>query len=308
MELTPVRSTLHQRLRTELRDLIELVLVPGLASIFPWRWSFRLFKRLAHVQWLYRGACQQALAQAQRLGQVSPGGEAGWLATRRLVTLVDHADHYLALTRSNTFMQRHMDVQGQWPDPARAGVCVTFHWGAGMWALRHVGAQGMQAHALVAAMEGTPFAGRSVLRRYAIARTRSVGQALGRAPLVVSGSLRPVVQALRRHEQVFAAVDVPADQVDASALVTLRGMPVRVPKGLLRLAVDMQAPVTVYMTGFDTHTGRRLLKIVQLALPAPGSDAQDLAQMVFQHLDDSLAQDNAFWHFWGEAPRFFHAQ
>lgn len=291
-----------RRLRTELRDAAELVLAPGLAALLPWRWCFAIFKRLARVPWLYRGACQAALDQARALGQVRAGDEARWLAVRRLVTLVDHADHYLAVTRSNAFMRRHLTVQGQWPDPQQPAVCLTFHWGAGMWALRHAGAQGLRAHALVAAMEGTPFAGRTVLQRYVLARTRSVGRALGNAPLVVSGSLRPVIQALRRGEQVFAAVDVPADQVDASLPVTLCGLQARIPKGLLRLALDMQVPVTVYVTGFDVDSGARWLRITQV--PAQG-DVQELANAVFQHLQQALAQENAFWHFWGEAPRFF---
>jgi lauroyl/myristoyl acyltransferase len=172
-----------------------------------------------------------------------------------------------------------------------------------MWALHHAGAQGLRAHALVAAMEGAPFAGRTVLRRYVLARTRSVGRALGNAPLVVSGSLRPVIQALRRGEQVFAAIDVPADQVDASLPVTLCGLQARIPKGLLRLALDMQVPVTVYVTGFDVDSGARWLRITQV--PVQG-DVQELANAVFQHLQQALAQENAFWHFWGEAPRFFN--
>ena len=54
---------LPQRLRTEARDLIELVLAPGLASVLPWPWCFAIFKRLARVRWLYGAACAQALEQ-----------------------------------------------------------------------------------------------------------------------------------------------------------------------------------------------------------------------------------------------------
>lgn len=288
------------RWRVELRDLIELVLAPGLAAVLPWRWCFALFKRLARVQWLYRSACQQALAQAQARGQVVDAG--AWLAARRLVTLVDHADHYLAISRSNAWMQRHLTVTGAWPARDVPGIFCTFHWGAGMWGLRHAGAQHMQGHALVAAMEGTPFAGRSVLHWYVRARTRSVGQALGRAPLVVSGSLRPVIQALRRHEQVMAAVDVPADQASASLPVLIAGMPARVPKALLRLAVEQKVPVTIYLTGIDMESGQRSLHISTL----PTFDnVEDLVVAVFEHLSTAIAQDSAAWHFWGEAPRFF---
>ena len=67
---------LPQRLRTEARDLIELVLAPGLASVLPWPWCFAIFKRLARVRWLYGAACAQALEQAQARGQVAEGDAA----------------------------------------------------------------------------------------------------------------------------------------------------------------------------------------------------------------------------------------
>lgn len=295
---------LPPRVRREARDLIELVLVPGLAAVLPWRWCFAIFKRLARVQWLYGAACTQALAQAQEHGQVASADAVRWLATRRLVTLVDHADHYLAVTRSDGWMQRHLQVQGQWPKLNSPGIFCTFHWGAGMWGLRHAHSVGLQGHALVAAMEGDPFIGRRVLQWYVRARTRSVGRALGRAPLVVSGSLRPVIQALRRNEQVLAAVDVPSDQVDSSVEVSLLGMPVRMPKGLLRLAVAQAVPVTVYVTGLDMRTGQRFLRITPLGV---WQDLDALASAVFSHLEAALQQDAAAWHFWGEAPRFFSA-
>lgn len=295
---------LPARWRREGRDLIELVLVPGLAAVLPWRWCFAIFKCLARVQWLYGAACTQALAQAQERGQVPPTNAARWLAMRRLVTLVDHADHYLAMTRSDAWMQRHLKVQGEWPSSNAPGILCSFHWGAGMWGLRHAHSTGLQVHALVAAMEGSSFTGRRVLQWYARARTRSVERALGHAPLVVSGSLRPVVQALRRNEPVLAIVDVPADQVDSSIEVCLLGMPARIPKGLLRLAVAQSVPVTVYVTGLDMHTGERFLRITQLGV---WQDLDALVPAVFSHLETALREEPAAWHFWGESPRFFSA-
>ena len=291
-----------QRLRTELRDLAELVALPAAGALLPWRAGFALLRYLARWSWPYCGNCAQALEQARARGIVQAGGVADWAAERRLVTLVDHADHYLARTRSDRFMDKHLQVEGAWPSAGVAGICLTFHWGAGMWALRHAAASGLRAHALVAAMEGDPFVGRAVLRRYAVARTRSVQDALGRPPLVVTDSLRPVVRALRNGEQVFAAIDVPPDQVSASVPVQLQGMQARMPRGLLRLAVDMQVPVTVYATGFDPLRGQRRLRIVPMGVR---SDVQELADAVFAELDALLTEHSAFWHFWSEAPRIF---
>ncbi|MDD2545123.1 MAG: hypothetical protein PHI55_02425 [Burkholderiaceae bacterium] len=288
--------------KTHVRDALELVLLPGLAAVLPWRVCFAVFKRLARWDWLYRAPCHAALREARLRGQCTEAEAPAWLARRRLVTLVDHADLYLALTRSDAWMRRHLAVQGTWPAGDQAGIFCTFHWGAGMWGLRHARRSGLQAHALVAAMEGAHFAGRPVLHRYVKARTRQVEQALAHAPLDVSASLRPALRALRQGQQVMAAVDVPSDQVAASVPVVIAGMATQVPKALLRLAVEQKIPVTVYWTGLDTHTGQRFLHVRPLGL----HDSLDtLVPAVFQHLETLLAQDSAAWHFWGEAPRFF---
>ena len=36
--------------------------------------------------------------------------------------MVDHADFYLAIFRSDRWMRRHMDVEGHWPEPGKAAI------------------------------------------------------------------------------------------------------------------------------------------------------------------------------------------
>ena len=288
------------RLRNEGRDLFELVLLPGLAALLPWGLAYRVLRRMA--LWLrpYEAACQAARACATAHGWVADPPH--WLLVRRLVTLVDHADLYLARTRSDAWLARHVEVQGSWPQPGQAGLICTFHWGAGMWGLRHARAGGLRAHALVAPLEGTQFIGRRVLLAYARARTAEVARALGCVPLDTSASLRPALRALRRGDQVLAAIDVPSDQVSASDEVALLGKIARMPRGLLRLAVDQRLPVTVYLTGLRVSDGRRLLRIHQLGVR---DNLELLAQEVFGFLDQAIREDTAAWHFWSEADRFF---
>lgn len=289
------------RARVEARDLVELVLLPGLAAVLPWPLCFRLFRRLSRWGWPYRAACEAAWREASARGQA--GGDAvDWLAARRLVTLVDHADYYLGRFRGDGWMRRHLEVDGAWPPADEAAVLCTFHWGAGMWGLRHAAAAGLRAHALVAPLSGDHFRGRTVLGWYARARTAEVARALGQPTLDVSASLRPAIRALRAGEQVLAAVDVPSDQVSASEPISLLGMPARVPRGLLRLAVDQRAPVTVYVTGIRRADGRRFLRIRQLP---PASDTGALIGEVFALLEQVIEEDRPAWHFWSEAPRFF---
>lgn len=291
-----------RRLRTESRDLVELVLLPGLAALLPWRIGFRLLRRLASIVRPYSEDGKIALAQASSRGWV--GDALHWLRVRRLVTLVDHADLYLARTRSDAWLAQHMDVEGQWLPAGQPGIIFTFHWGAGMWGLRHARASGLRAHALVAPLAGAHFTGRCVLHAYARARTAEVARSLGCPTLDTSSSLRPVLQALRRGEQVVAAVDVPSDQVSASQEVQLLGLPARVPRGLLRLAIDQRVPVTVYLTGLKAETGRRFLSIHQLGIH---DSVETLATDVFSLLDRAIREDPPSWHFWGEAERVFAA-
>lgn len=292
----------RQRLRHELRDLVEVVLVPAIAAVLPWPVAFAIFKRLARWSLLYRAPSQRALAEAQKRGWVAD--PAIWLRDRKLTTLVDHADHYLARTRSDRWMDRHLEVDGQWPAAGQAAIALTFHWGAGMWGLRSAARAGLHGHMLVAALDSAHFAGHAVLHRYIKARTRSIALSL-RCPFIdVSTSMRSALRVLHHHEQLFAVVDVPADQVAASQPVEILGMPARLPTGLLRLAVERQIPVCVYVTGIHMDTGQRFLRIRELGVPA-GLEA--LVASLSSQLDSLIRENPPAWHFWSEAERFFRA-
>ena len=290
-----------QRLKVEAKDAIELVLLPGLAALLPWPWCFALFKKLARLRWLYRLQVEAALTQARKYGWTGDD-EVNWQWIRRLVTLVDHADYYLVLTRGDGWFQRYFAVQGAWYPPTHASFLLTFHWGAGMWSLHHAAAAGLRVHSLVAPVDQKHFAGRWVLRRFAIARTAMMSRISGPPTLDVSASQRPVLKALKAKQQVFAAVDVPADQVSTSRHIQLLGLQARVPKALFRLAVEQRIPVTVYLVGFRLQDGQRYLHIHQLGIY---EDIDALIVDVFQVLDQATRDNPAVWHFWGQAQRLF---
>lgn len=290
-----------QRLKAEARDALELVLLPGLAALLPWPVCFAVFKRLARMRWLYRAQVEAALYQARRYGWAGED-ERHWQWVRRLVTLVDHADYYLVLTRGGAWFKRHCVVQGDWYPPTQASLLLTFHWGAGMWSLHHAVKAGLQVHSLVAALDGAHFTGRWVMHRYAKARTAMMSHISGPPTMDVSASLRPVLKALRANQQVFAVVDVPADQVSTSQTIGLLGLRAQVPRALFRLAVEHKVPVTVYLSGVQLADGQRFLRISQFGIY---DDVDALIANVFQVLDQVIRENPAVWHFWSEAERFF---
>lgn len=292
------------RLAQECKDALELVIAPAWVALLPWRLAYRLMRWSTRFLPLYEAPARQALAEYAARFAPQPDA-ATWLRLRKLVTWIDHADHYLGNTRSNRWMGRHLRVQGQWPAPGSAALLLTFHWGAGMWGLRHAAQAGLAPHALVASTEGEPFRGRTVLGWYARARTATVKRALGAEPLDVGRSLRPAIKALKAGGQVLAAVDVPSDQASSAENIELLGLPMAVPRALHRLAVEQKVPVYVYITGIDIATGQRTLDILNLGIH---EDVRGLVLAVFAELEKTIREQPAAWHFWGESARFFRHQ
>jgi hypothetical protein len=289
------------RLRDEARDLLELMLLPGIAAVLPWRLCFRLFRLVSRLDWLYAEECNEAVRHAEALGCIR-GDRRRWMRDRRLVTLVDHADFYLSRTRSDRWLARHVEVDGEWPEGGKAGILCTFHWGAGMWALRHLGAGALRVHAIVAPQVRDAFPGRTVKFLYCRARVRAVADALRTAPIEPSHSPRPILRTLQGGEQIVAAIDVPSDQVAASESIDFLGWKARIPRGLLRVAADTAIPVTVYLTGIHMRDGRRFLHIHRLGAR---DQLAPLMTDVFAYLERAIESDTAAWHFWSVAPRFF---
>ena len=289
------------RLRTEARDAVELVLLPGLAAVLPWKLCFAVFKRVARLRWLYQEPCESALDQARERGWAGTD-EVHWLWVRRLVTLVDHADHYLGLWRGDGWMKSNLDVHGAWPVHTHGIMLLTFHWGAGFWGLRHAAAHGLHPHALVASLDSQAYQGRTVMSIYARARNAHVARVLRSPTIDVALHLKRVIRALRANHSLLGVMDVPADEVKSSMTIDLLGMQARVPRGLLRLAVDQQVPVVVYVTGLNTETGQRFLRIKSLGQQV---EVDGLATQVFDELEKVIAEDAPAWHFWGIADRLF---
>ncbi|MDQ6881259.1 MAG: hypothetical protein M3150_04100, partial [Pseudomonadota bacterium] len=134
------------------------------------------------------------------------------------------------------------------------------------------------------------------------ARNRENERALG-TKAIEATSLRRLMQALRSHQQVAVAADVPADHAAANETISIIGLQARVPRGLFRIAADSNVPMFVYLTGIRMTDGKRTLKITPLA---SGLDARALMVDAFALLQQAITEDPAAWHFWKVAPRFFH--
>jgi hypothetical protein len=285
--------------RTQVRDALELFLLPGLAAVLPWRLCFAVFKQLAKHPALYRAATEGAWEWASKT--MPHLDRQQWSHQRRLLTLVDHADWALAKTRGMQWIDQHVQIQGQWPQADKTHVVCTFHWGAGMWALYDMRRSGLSVHALAASLEGAHFQGRPVLHAYAKLRTAQVVKAMGHPTIDVTASMRPVLKAIKAHESLLGLVDVPADNFGAAVTVNMLGQKAQVPRGLLRLAADKKLPVTIFLAGLDFDTGQRKWAIESLGVM---EDPQELFDAVFERYNQAVQNQPGAWHLWAEMPRF----
>jgi hypothetical protein len=127
-------------------------------------------------------------------------------------------------------------------------------------------AAGLNAQMLVARLDSRQFQNRRIFYHYIRARTAAIASSLGHPTLDPVQDLRRLLSVLRSGGQIVAAIDVPSDQVSASMRVQIAGQTARVPRGLLKMAVEQGLPVSVFVTGIDLETGRRFLRIHALGV------------------------------------------
>ena len=191
----------------------DQILLPAIASALPWPVAFALFKHLVRRP-LYAAQTEAALHGAQRLQTIVEPAQ--WRERHRLTRLCDHADLYLSLTRSDAWMRRHLRVRGSWPAEHTPFLALTFHWGAGMWSLRHMRAQGIRSAFLSARFDRSSFAGNHVAYRYALLRSREVERASGAKVIFTGGAADGIRAAWQEGLSVVALYDVPPQQTKGS--------------------------------------------------------------------------------------------
>ena len=281
------------------RSLRELAVIPGVSALLPWPLGFRWLSWQAGNDALYRETCDAAAAGAGSVFEI--GNPEVWKRRHRLVRLVDHCDLWLTRSRSISWLDRHVDVDGAWP---RQGpfIAMTFHWGAGLWALAHLHRQGLRARFLSARIDPAAFHGDFIAHRYARMRNAAVEKIGGGPVIYTGGASSSITDALNAGDVVVALYDLPADDRRSTLTTTVCGHPVRLPAGMARVAAAGSVPVVPFAMDFDEATGRRRLRIEPAFTPG---DPQAFADRLGQSLSRLLVENSAAWHFAAFAPRFF---
>lgn len=250
---------------------------------------------------LYRGEIEAALAGVASIVPVV--NAKAWGEAARMVRLVDHADLYLSLFRGDGWLRRYVSVTGDWPAGNGPFIAITFHWGAGMWAFRHMRTQGRKASGLAKGVEKNSFTGNMLCYWYAKLRLSEVARAGGNN-LALSGrnSLYDMKNKLREGGCIVGLMDVPVGQSRNYLPASLLGEAAYFHRGLLHLAVNSNVPVVHYSMGLDRHSGRRDLVI---SPPLQFKNEEELLEILATRLNELIDADPPAWHHWAGVQNFF---
>lgn len=294
------KPRLIEAVRRELRDLLELFVIPGGAALLPWPLGFRLLRFLSRRSWPYWGLGDDALVSVGDLDP--PADPERWKADYRLTQIIEHADFWLSRFRSDRWLKRYLDMEGAWPNRGPF-IALGFVWGnAGYWCLRQLGCAGF-SRALVYRPIEPEERRHGVLRYYYLrARMKHFHRAAGGAGIPTGGAWERIRELGNQGYAIVVVADAPPDPRRSTIAVRLLGQPARFRAGVLRLAAESGMPVVNYSVALDRNTGRRTLKV---SAPLDVRSAETLATAAARCLDALLRQDAPAWFYWCGAENFF---
>ena len=292
-------------LRRELRVLLELFLIPSLCALLPWTLGFRWLRLCSRFDWIYRSEWQAALAQARQFVAISD--EAMWSRQFRLGRLVDHADLYLCMTRSDRWIERHVDGWNDWPAIEGSAVALFIHWCPGFWALRALRQQGVTISGLIAPLSRRAMGSSILAYWYGALRMRTLQKVNGRPLVYPEGAIRRSIKAIKSgrpgNENVWACgmVDVPPTPADPGEPVLMFGQRGFFSTGLIGVARISKVPLVMVECGLELDNGRRKLMVSGPFDPAsPG-----LLQKIATHWQARIEDCSWGFFLWAALPAWF---
>lgn len=288
-------------IKRELRDLLSLWLVPGLAAVLPWHWCVNIYWRLAGSRLLMREEVAGSRGGRAMLGLVAEDAE--FDRRFRFGFMLEHADLFRAVGRGWRGLARTMPLTRHDEAPASGGLCFFYNFNQGLPALATLRAAGYQVYLVYRSLDARP-AGVGWLRYgYMRLRLRMVAQVCGNSGIGTGGARERIADTIAAGGLVCVAADTPPRP--NTGLV-----PVRFPdgrqawwrSGVLKLALQLPGPRRCFSVRLDWTTRQRTLDLKLLP------STQDLGELVHQLNDefiDILAGQSELWFYWPGPQGFF---
>lgn len=274
-------------------QLTELIVIPAVAVLLPWSWTYRLLRQLSRASWLYREETELAEAAANANGIFETGSV--WRRHFRINKLIDGVDPWLIRFRSKRWMEKHLDVNGAWPTDGPF-IALSIHWGAGMWGIRHI-KNNSQPVSVIA----RPFSEWGVdcskpYRVYIKCYEREIERAGGTDITVTGPGLTGrMAEQIEMGHGLLALMDVPKGANEGGFPVDFLGQPTYFATGIVNIAVKNNWPIVPYAIGVDFKTGKRKLEIKP---PINATDTREAMTQLAAYFDGVVRREPTLWLFW----------
>jgi drug/metabolite transporter (DMT)-like permease len=286
--------TLWERVR-------DTLLLPLALSTAPMVLRRRIANWIRKHPGIYRREMASARIGYEQAGLPQPVDE--MIADLRLTRVIDFADMWLSLLRSDRWLRRVVQIDDVERTRGEASLILIFHYGGGWWMSRYFRSLGERISIVM--FRGTP--GSSVAERYlhkwGDIRLKWIERICGSSLIVTDdgGARKKVIAAWQSGAHVYIASDMPPVLVRDSVPVPFFGRTAFFPIKPLQLAAEHGVPVYALISAWDAHQLTPSLEFRRLKGDTPHAR---LAHLVELHEAKIRARPGA-WHLWGEWPLFF---
>lgn len=282
----------------ELKHLLAHSLLACTVLLLPWSVAYAVLRFATRFGVGQSEFDASALSNMQRLGY----GHNQPLTLRqiRLHRLIDLADFYKAKWMTKGWLRRYWRLSGDsLPDPQQhpAVLFVTFHYGAGFWALRYFKQHQLSMAALYRPPP-EPARGERFNYYFFWWRLRTIFRLTGTKPIRVGDQKSELSALVRRLTQARLPVgvmpDIPTSAQQAVPAELLQHK-IYFASALLRLVVKRNIPIVLYTSVLDLTDGGRNVHLQTLY---NYSSVEALAQTLADCLGAAIDKDPTAWHLW----------
>lgn len=287
--------------KRELRDLLSLWLLPGLAAVLPWRVCVRIYWWFSASRLILREEVSGSRGGRQTLGL--DAFDVDFDRRFRFGFLLEHADLFRALGWGWRGLARTMPLAPESDREACGGLCFFFNFNQGLPALASLRANGYPVYLVYRRLDGRP-AGVGWLRYgYMRLRLRMVARVCGNSGIGTGGARARIAEVIAAGGLVCVAADTPPRSGTGLVSVAMPGGRVGYWRsGVLKLALESSAPLRCFDIDLCWRTGMRQLRLRRLEPPA-SIDA--LAADLNGRFLDLYGRLSELWFYWPAPQGFF---
>jgi len=287
-------------LKRELKDLLSLWLVPGLAMLLPWRWCLRLYWRFANSPLLMREELIGSRAGRQTLGLAPDDPE--FDRRFRFGFLLEHADLFRAFARGWRGLAKTMPLVQNGELQISGGLCYFFNFNQGLPALATLRAAGFPVYLVYRSLSERPLGVGYLRYWYMRFRLHMVAVVCGNQGIGTGGARERIAATIKAGGLVCVAADTPPRAGTGLVSVQFPGQRQAYWRsGIMKLALQLPGARRCFNVRLDWQSHERQL---ELSLLPSTDDLNELVQSLNAQFLDAMERQPELWFYW-PAPQGF---